>query len=178
MPESPEGRVVHLSQGRLRVRIPQKRRDEAFFKMVEERLGGWQSVEHVETNPLTASVLVQFSDLGALFAENAMRNDLFTVNLDELRAEHDKPRQALTGWARQRWANADKLVRRLSDGNADLRSAAFLVAVMAAIVQAFRGQIAPPAATLLWDAGEMVRIWRTALDESSDSALEKASAEG
>ena len=178
MAELPEGRVVHLSQGRLRVRIPEKRRDEAFFKLVEERLRLWQSIERVETNPLTGSVLVHFSDLGALFAENAMRNDLFTVNLDELRAEHDKPRQAVTAWARQRWANADKLLRRWTDGSTDLRSAAFLIAVAAAIVQAYRGQIAPPAATLLWDAGEMLRVWRTALDESSDSALEKAAAEG
>ena len=178
MPELPEGRVVHLSQGRLRVRIPEKRRDEAFFKMVEERLRAWESIKLIETNPLTASVLVHFSDLGALFGENAIRNDLFTVNVDELRAEHDKPRQAVTAWARQRWANADKMLRRWTDGSADLRSAAFVIAVAAAIVQAYRGQIAPPAATLLWDAGEMLRIWRTALDEASDSSLNKVAAEG
>lgn len=178
MADLPEAHVVHLSQGRLRIRIPEKRRDEAFFKTVEERLRSWQSVERVETNPLTAGVLVHFSDLGGLFAENAMRNDLFAVNIDELRAEHERPRQTITAWARQRWAESDRLLRRWTDDKADLRSAAFLVAVAGAIIQAYRGQIAPPAATLLWDAGEMLRIWRTALDEASDSAPEKAAAEG
>ena len=178
MADLPEARVVHLSQGRLRIRIPEKRRDEAFFKTVEERLRSWHGIEQLQVNPLTASVLVHFSDLGALFAENAMRNDLFAVNFDELRAEHENPRPALTAWARQRWGDADKLLRRWTGGNADLRSAAFLIAVGGALVQLYRGQIAPPAATLLWDAGEMLRVWRTTLDEQSDSAPEKAAAEG
>jgi len=178
MADLPEARVVHLSRGRLRVKVPEKRRDEAFFKTVEERLRSWQSIERIEVNPLTASLLVHFADLGALFAENAMRNDLFAINFDELRAEHEKARPSVMEWARQRWADADKLLRRWTDGNADLRSAAFLVAVAGAIVQAYRGQIAPPAATLLWDAGEMLQIWRTALDGQSARTPEKAAAEG
>jgi hypothetical protein len=45
-------------------------------------------------------------------------------------------------------------------------------------VQLSRGQIAPPAATLFWDAGEMLRVWRTTLDEQSETAPEKVAAEG
>lgn len=178
MANLPEARVVHLSRGRLRVKVPEKRRDEAFFKTVEEHLRSWQSIERVEVNPLTASLLVHFADLGGLFAENAMRNDLFAIDFDELRAEHEGARPSVMVWARQRWADADKLLRRWTDGNADLRSTAFLVAVVGAIVQAYRGQIAPPAATLLWDAGEMLQIWRTPLDEQSARTPEKAAAEG
>ena len=178
MPDLPEGRVCHLTNGRLRVKIPEKRRDEAFFATIRERLASWSSVRAVEVNPLTASVLVHFSDVGALFAENALRNDLFSVNFDELEAEHERPRQALTDWAKQRWAKADERLRQLSGGNADLRSAAFLVAVIGAVVQLLRGQIAPPAATLLWDAGEMLQIWETALDKPRENAPENAAAEG
>jgi hypothetical protein len=178
MADLPVGRVCHLTTGRLRVKIPEKRRDEAFFKTLEQRLASWDSVERVEVNPLTASVLVRFSDLGALFAENAMRNDLFTVDLDELEAEHGKPPQALTEWAKQRWGDADKALRRWSDGRADIRSAAFLALVAGSIFQLFRGQIAPPAATLLWDAGEVLQIWEAALDKPSANAPQKAAAEG
>jgi len=178
MADLPAGRVCHLTTGRLRVKIPEKRRDEAFFKLLAQRLASWESIEQVEVNPLTASVLVHFSDLGALFAENAMRNDLFTVDLDELEAEHSKPRQALTEWAKQRWAGADKALRRWSGGNADIRSAAFLALVAGSIFQLFRGQIAPPAATLLWDAGEILQIWETALDKPGETAPQKAAAEG
>ena len=178
MPDLPEGRVCHLTIGRLRLRIPEKRRDEAFFKTLEQRLASWDSIERVEVNPLTASVLVHFPDLDTLFAENAMRNDLFTVDLDELESEHGKPRQALTEWAKQRWGDADKALRRWSDGRADIRSAAFLALVAGCIFQLFRGQIAPPAATLLWDAGEVLQIWETALDKPSGTAPQKAAAEG
>ena len=178
MPDLPEGRVCHLTAGRVRVKIPEKRRDEAFFSTVKERLASWGSIEAVEVNPLTASVLVHFNDLGALFAENAMKNELFTIDFEALKAEHERPRQPLTAWARQRWADADKLLRRYTNGNADIRSAAFLIAVIGAVVQLYRGQIAPPAATLLWDAGEMLRIWRTALNEQGESSPEKVAAEG
>ena len=178
MADLPVGRVCHLTTARLRVKIPAKRRDEAFFKLLEQRLASWDSIERVEVNPLTASVLVHFPDLGALFAENAMRNDLFTVDLDAIEAEDGKPRQALTEWAKQRWADADKSLRRWSDGRADIRSAAFLALVAGSIFQLFRGQIAPPTATLLWDAGEVLRIWETALDKPSGNAPQKATAEG
>src|SRR5258707_14757814 len=178
MADLPAGRVCHLTTGRLRVKIPEKRRDEAFFTNLAQRLASWDSIEKVEVNPLTASVLVHFSDLGALFAESAMRNDLFTVDFDQLEAEDGKPRQALTEWAKQGWADADKALRRWSGGNADIRSTAFLALVLGGILQLFRGQIAPPAATLLWDAGEILRIWETALDKPSKSAPEKAAAEG
>src|SRR5438067_6518073 len=130
MADLPEARLCHLTTGRLRVKIAEKRRDEAFFNAVAQRLASWDSIERVEVNPLTASVLVHFTDLGGLFAENAMRNDLFTINLDELEAEHRKPRQALTEWAKQRWADADKALRKWSGGNADIRSAAFLVLIV------------------------------------------------
>src|SRR5260370_19128165 len=139
MADLPVGRVCYLTTGRLRVKIPEKRRDEAFFTNLEQRLASWDSIEQVEVNPLTASVLVHFSDLGALFAENAMRNGLFTVDLDELEAEHSKPRQALTEWAKQRWAGAAKARRRGSGGIADIRRAAFLALVAASTCQVSLG---------------------------------------
>src|SRR5260370_37203359 len=86
MADLPAGRVCHLTTGRLRVKIPEKRRDEAFFKLLAQRLASWESIEGVEVNPLTASVLVHFSDLGALFAQNAMRHDLSSVVLRQLSA--------------------------------------------------------------------------------------------
>jgi hypothetical protein len=178
MADLPEARVCHLTSGRLRVKIPDKRRDEVFFNTVAQQLAAWESIDRLEVNPLTASVLVHFSDLGALFAENALHNDLFRVNLDELQADRRKPRQAVTEWAKQHWADWDKALRRWSGDNADIRSAAFLVLVAGAVLQLFRGQIAPPAATLLWDAGDMLRVWQTPLDEPSEHAPEKAVTEG
>lgn len=57
--------VVHQMPGRVRVRIPEKRHDKDFFSMVEALLPVIDGVEDVETNPLTASVLIKFT--GNLF---------------------------------------------------------------------------------------------------------------
>jgi hypothetical protein len=120
MADLPEGRVRHLSPGRLRLRIPEKRRDDAFFRTVEQRLAGWDSVDRVEVNPLTASVLVTFSDPAALFTENALRNDLFTVGYDEPEGAAGATRQALTERVTKLWREADRALRRCTGGGATI----------------------------------------------------------
>ena len=178
MADLPEGRVCHLTTGRLRLRIPEKRRDDGFFRTVERRLAGWDSVNSVAVNPLTASVLVTFVDPAALFTENALKNDLFAVAYDEPESIVAPPRQALTQRATELWREADGALRRWTGGGADIRSAAFLLMLAGAAYQLLRGRIAPPAATLLWDAGDMLQLWKTALDKSDANAPEKAAAEG
>ena len=172
MANLPEGRVGHLSTGRLRVRIPDRRGDDPFFKTVEERLAGWDSVHLVEVNPLTASVLVHFSDFAALFAENIAKNDLFAVDFDELIAA-SQPGQSLTQWAAQRVGEADRAMRRWTSGAADIRNTMFLLLIVGAAIQLLRGNIAVPATTLAWYAGEMLRLW-----EVLPPAKEAVSSEG
>src|ERR1700740_2836706 len=82
MPSLPAARISHFTARRLRIKVPEKRRDSAFFDTVAERLATWDSIEGVETNPLTASVLIHFSDPERLFLEAAVKNDLFDIDLD------------------------------------------------------------------------------------------------
>jgi hypothetical protein len=53
--------VVHHIPGRVRVKIPEKRHDTGFFSTVKALLPVIEGVEEVETNPLTASVLIKFT---------------------------------------------------------------------------------------------------------------------
>jgi hypothetical protein len=154
----PQARVCHFANGRLRLKIPEKRHDEGFFNTIRERLSSWGSIRRVEVNPLTASVLVQFSDLAALFNENALRNDLFEVDFEALAAIGEPP-QALADHAGQAFAKADATIRRWTANAADLRDAAFVFLVGAGLVQVMRGNVAAPAATLFWYAGDMLRVW-------------------
>jgi Heavy metal associated domain 2 len=156
--QPPQAHLCHFASGRLRVKIPEKRRDEAFFDTVKERLSSWDSVQRVEVNPLTASVLVEFSNLAALFVDNSLKNDLFEVDLDVLSALGEPPR-ALTDHAAASLHKADEAIRRWTVGAGDLRSAVFVFLVGAGLVQMLRGNIAAPAATLFWYAGDMLRIW-------------------
>ena len=154
----PQARVCHYASGRLRVKIPEKRRDGAFFDKVRERLSGWDSIKRVEVNSLTASVLVEFTSLFELFAENAMKNDLFEVDFDALSGMGEDPKP-LTDHAAEAFAKADASIRRWTAGAADFRSAVLVFLVGTGLMQVLRGNIAAPAATLFWYAGDMLRLW-------------------
>jgi Heavy metal associated domain 2 len=162
MAELPTARVCHFATGRLRIKIPEKRHDDVFFARVAERVSDWDSVERVEVNPLTASVLVFFKDSLALFTENALKNDLFLVDFEELEAAQESSRTltvpALWEQASRAVAGADNAIRRLSADTVDLRGGVFLALLAGGMAQLFRGNITAPAVTLLWYAGEMLRL--------------------
>jgi Heavy metal associated domain 2 len=171
----PQARVCHYASGRLRIKIPEKRRDEGFFEAVRQRLSGWDSVKRVEVNPLTASVLVEFTSVFELFAENAVKNDLFEVDFDALQAMGEPP-PALTEQAAEVFGRVDAAFRRWTADGADLRSAIFLVLLAGGVYQLLRGNIAAPAATLLWYAGATLRLWDVAPASSNGTAAVQATA--
>src|SRR5438067_5273697 len=114
MADLPRGRISHLSAGRLRIRIPEKRRDEAFFGTVAERFSGWDSVDSIEVNPLTASVLIHFSNPDALFAELERHNNLFALAADPAEEGDGRPSILLTDRVTRLWKEGDKALRRFS----------------------------------------------------------------
>src|ERR1051326_377504 len=154
----PKARLCHLSAGRLRLRIPEKRHDLGFFDTVRRRLAAWDSIETIEVNPLTASVLIRFSNPAALFAESAAKNDLFEVSREELTAAAEPPRK-LTDQAVDAITRGDAAIRRWTAGTADIRTAVFVGLLGGAVLQVYRGSIAAPAATLLWYAADVLWRW-------------------
>src|SRR6267378_7988408 len=82
MPDLPSARIAHLTTRRLRIKVPEKRRDVAFFDFVQGRLAAWDSVERVETNPLTASILVHFSDAERAPLEMDTKNLFVDIDFD------------------------------------------------------------------------------------------------
>src|SRR5689334_17759009 len=85
----PRARICHVSPGRVRVRIPERRYDAQYFAAVRELVSAWPGVESVEVNPVTAGVLVRFAaDPGGFslgdFPPDALGNDLFTIDLSDL----------------------------------------------------------------------------------------------
>jgi hypothetical protein len=153
----PEARISHATANRVRLKVPAKRYDEDFFRAVEQRLKGWRNVERVEVNPLTASVLVHFSDPAALVRE-AMNgnNDLFRIVYPEPQ-EHGSaapPLARLQGTI----AMADGSLRQWTSGAVDLRTAIFAVLLMGGLQQLAQGNVAAPAATLLWYAATVIGL--------------------
>ena len=153
MADLPEGFVCHATAERLRIKVPDRRHDAAFFDRVRERLSGWRSVERVEVNPLTASILVHYTDPTELYAENLAANDMFRVVYPET-ANGNGEADPVT-WLQQVQAmlqGADKRVQGWLGPRADLRIVMIAALVLAAAHQTLRGNVTAPAATLLWYA--------------------------
>src|SRR4051794_31896072 len=79
MPDLPQAHVCHVTPNRLRLRVPERRHNTAFFDAVRSRLSEWGSVERVTVNPTAGSVVIHFSNPVDLLAECSARNDLFTL---------------------------------------------------------------------------------------------------
>ena len=170
MPSLPAGRISHFTARRLRIRVPEKRRDTAFFDAVSERLASWESVERVETNPLTASVLIYFSDPERLFLETVAKNDLFEIDLDSALRPSAEP--VVTRSAVQSFDTADHALRRWTQNLIDIRSALFLLLLTGGLLQLMRRQLDTPAPTLLWYAGDLLGLWS---DRPADMAARASS---
>src|SRR5690348_12571913 len=125
MPNLPAARISHFTTRRLRIKVPEKRRDRAFFDTVAERLAAWDTVEGVETNPLTASVLVHFSDPERLFLEAAAKNDLFDLDLEAAFADASDP--VVTEAAVRSFQSADQTLRRWTQNQIDMRGVLFVL---------------------------------------------------
>lgn len=157
MPSLPAARISHFTPRRLRIKVPEKRRDRAFFDSVAEHLATWDSVERVETNPLTASVLIHFSEPERLFLEAAAKNDLFDVDLDAAFADSSEP--VATQAAVQSFQTADHALRRWTKNEIDLRGVLFVLLLAGGIFQLLRRRLDAPAPTLLWYAGDLIGLW-------------------
>jgi hypothetical protein len=166
MPSLPAARISHFAARRLRIKVPEKRRDRAFFDTVAERLATWDSVEGVETNPLTASVLIHFSDPEGLFLEAAAKNDLFDIDFEAAFGDSSEP--AVIQAAVRSFETADNVLRRWTQNQIDMRGVLFVLLLAGGVFQLLRRRLDAPAPTLLWYAGELIGLWH---DRGPDPAI-------
>jgi hypothetical protein len=157
MPSLPAARISHFTTRRLRIRVPEKRRDAEFFSTVAERLASWDAVERVETNPLTASILVYFTDAHRLLAEAAAKNDLLDIDFDAIEPRAAEP--VVTRAAIRSFETADGALRRWTENQVDMRSVLFLLLFVGGLYQLLRGRLGMPAPGLLWYAGDLIGLW-------------------
>jgi Heavy metal associated domain 2 len=169
MPSLPAARISHFTRRRLRIKVPEKRRDMAFFGTVAARLAMWDSVEAVETNPLTASILIHFSDPERLFLEAAAKNDLFDIDFDAAFGDSSEP--VVTQAAVQSFRTADHALRRWTQNEIDMRGVLFVLLLAGGVFQLLRRRLDAPAPTLLWYAGDLIGLWS---DRSADTIAHSA----
>lgn len=143
----------HIPGNRIRIRVPSKKRDNAFFQSVATRLNGIDGVKAAVT-PETGSVLLHYQgDLGQLLISAAEAGLSELIDL-EMGGELLEPlADRLLGQAE----GMEKKLLASTGGQVDGRTLVMFGLMLAAGVQLFRGQIFGPAVPLLWYTAEIIR---------------------
>jgi hypothetical protein len=141
----PTGRITHQMEGRLRLRIAGKRRDDSYFVRLKETLEKCEGVESVSTNPLAASVLVTGTARAEQVIGFAEHAELFEIT--------DEPMAALlSARVTDQMDRVDARLRGVTRGQLDVSSLAGVALVGAALWQVSRKRVLPEALTVLWYA--------------------------
>jgi hypothetical protein len=148
----PRAHVAHRAAGRVRLRVPSRRGEPAYFRALGEALSAHRGVLAVEANPLTAGVLVRHAPELPLEALARLGRESALFDLTPSVASHPPAGKLLAS----RFRDADQALGDLTGGAVDLRSLGFLALVALALLQAARGQILAPATTLLVQAFGLV----------------------
>lgn len=145
----PHAVVVHGMAGRTRLRIPSKRGDSAFFAAVAEWLVQHEAVAQVNTNPVTASLLVRHDPAFGMdaLATEAREQDWFELAEPEASGN---VRDVLSKVDVNRFV---QLTRRAPDP----RPLMLTVYVGMTLLQVARGQALAPASSLLMYAYQLAR---------------------
>jgi hypothetical protein len=144
---TPLASISHSIPGRARLRIGEKRGVSEYFSLVKETLIRCPGVQSVETNPLTATVLIFYSGPVDVVLAFAAESGLFRVQSSPKSASRSILQGAIQGLQQ-----CDRQIRATTDSRLDLSGMLFIALGGAALYQAVQGEILAPAVTLLWYA--------------------------
>ncbi|MCG6896823.1 MAG: hypothetical protein LJE61_02705 [Thiocapsa sp.] len=152
---APLAHAVHRTRGRLRLRIPARRHDQAFFDRLTQRLCNVPGVLRSTANPETAGVLILLDPHSGSDPIEAI------TETGLLQVVEDRPNlsPALTG-IRRVAQRIDQAVGESTRGVGDLRTLAFVLLIALGVRQLGKGQLLAPAASLFWYAFDLMRFAR------------------
>jgi hypothetical protein len=143
-----EALVVHNMAGRIRIRVPSKKGNAAYFTAVKETLSACVGVEGVEVAPFTGSILVRCHGPTEAVLGWAESQGLFVV-----RQEQSIKVTAFYDSVAGRFGALDDGIKTATGKSFDLPGLAFLGLMGAGIYQIARGNFATPAwYTAFWYA--------------------------
>lgn len=145
---TPEATVVHKMPGRVRIRVPARRGDVAYFGSVKDALSTLAGVEGVEVAPYTGSILVRGLAPVKDVIDAARSRGFFSVKEDKaikVTAFHDV--------VANRFETLNDRIKTATGATFDLPGLAFAALMGAGIYQIARGNFTAPAwYTAFWYA--------------------------
>ncbi len=148
---APLARVSHALPGRIRIRIDEKRGDEAYFADLKQALAEVPDIIDAETNSRTGSVLVRLFGDGLSVWRYAEESGLFHVAEKGSRLLEGAPLVAANAASNGRQAPAKKL-RSSVRHPANWRPVILLGLLGLGIAEAIEGNITVPALSAFWYA--------------------------
>ncbi|KJR43829.1 hypothetical protein MCHI_000287 [Candidatus Magnetoovum chiemensis] len=148
----PEAYINHITNNRLRLKIPNRKRNLQFLETVKEGLLKHDNIVHVDVNPITASALVVFNsnittDSLDEFVKYCADSDIVDITLGK-----DKNTR-VNHWFYDRFSAVNRKVSVLSSGDTNLSDLFYVGLIMTGVYQIFRGNIGLPAwYTAFWYA--------------------------
>jgi hypothetical protein len=141
-----EALICHKSAGRLRLKVPSKKGNAAYFNELKNAFSEIEGLQGIEVNQMTASVLLLAADTKKI-ADYAASKELFIIKDEPMK--HDSLRSGV--------ADAFRIIngklKSVTGGDIDAAGAAFLALAGIGIYQISRGNFAAPAwYTAFWYA--------------------------
>ncbi len=147
----PEAHLVHSIPGRMRIRIPQHRRNPRYFSRVQSRLQKLSGVKSVMVNVLSGSILV-LHELGEeALRQYAEENGLFRVVSEA--TEVIPLSERLAG----HFETIGERFKKATGNALDFKGVAALALVAAGGLQLIRKKALPEGTSLLWYASVLLR---------------------
>ena len=135
----PEAIVCHSSPGRIRIKVPSRKGNTAYFSNLNDHFSHLEGVKEVEANVLTGSVVfIHVADLKSISAF-AEEHSLFKF----IKLESGTP--ALSRKVVKAFSDFDKGVKRFTGNEVDVPGVAFLTLLGFGIYEISGGNFAAPA---------------------------------
>lgn len=156
--------IVHQIAGRVRLRIRNKRQDQAYFDELCSQLQSLDCIEDVRVNCNTGSIILRHPERSYTEVETELRQlQLFEI------AEGGEPETPALRPLQSGISRIDQLIREESSGIANIRTVVIVAAVLLAIRQFRRGEVLGPALPMLWNALELAgrfNSWKSGADDA------------
>lgn len=141
----PDAHISHQTSQRLRVKIPSKKGEVAYFLSLEDQLSKCPGVENLVANPLTGSLLITHATDIKRIAEYAEANNLF--QLGRLSPSPINLSEAISG----KLKDLEQQMKQATGGTIDFPGLVFLGLISAGLFQLIRGNLTPiPWYTAFW----------------------------
>jgi len=144
----PTAHIVHRLRRRLRLKVPDKRRDAGWLAEAASRLERVPGVKQVEIRAVSGSLLIRHQTDAGL-EERLASTGLFRITAEPI-VSPPVLDPIMDGISR-----SHRKLERRTGSRANLQTVLIVLLVLAAFVQTLRGQILVPAISLLWYAATL-----------------------